>query len=1023
MQRRPTRTANRIALAACLAAATSSVGGLVHAEEGKGNLPPAANRPIDFVKDVQPILASRCYSCHGPDKQKSGYRLDVKAIALEGGDSGGSIIAGNSAVSPFIHYVAGLDEDLRMPAEGDPLTAEQVGILRAWIDQGAVWPDAADNPLEDQRKHWAFQPLSRPVPPAASEGRADWVRNPIDAFISAKLDEKGLAPSAPADKRTLLRRVKFDLVGLPPTPREIARFAADDAPDAYERLVEELLESPQYGERWARHWMDVVHFAETHGNDQDRPRPNAWPYRDYLIRSFNDDKPYAQFVAEQLAGDVLLKGDPQGIVATGFIAAGPWDESSQRDIRDDTIDKTIAQNLDRDDMVTTAMATFTSTTVHCARCHNHKFDPITQAEYYSLQAVFAGVDRANRPYEPDRELSARRQSLAKRKQDLAAGTSAVGLASLLDPSVQADVAAWERTLSTPGGWTTLEASSVASAEGSTPTKQPDGSVVFGGARPERDTYTIVAHTDLKGITAVRLEVLTDAGLRQQGPGRQDNGNLHLSEFKLQAAPRSDPAAVKPLVLENPSADFDQDGWTAAMAIDDKPNTAWGIYPQVGKPHLAVFEVKEPPAHEGGTTLTFTLEQKHGGGHLIGRPRLSVTTDPKPVRAAPALPDVVAAALAIPAETRGDEQKAELALYVLRLRVDEELAALPPPPMVYAAASDFQPEGSFKPAKGPRPVYLLRRGDVRNPLEAAVPGALSCVGGLPAGFDLTDQTDEGGRRAALAAWITDPRNALTWRSIVNRVWHYHFGRGIVDSPNDLGRMGSRPTHPELLDWLASWFLEQGGSLKQLHKLIVTSGAYTQSSRHNAAYATLDAGNLYLWRMNRSRLDAESLRDAVLAITGRLDLAMGGPSVKQFIESPGIHVTPTVDYLGFDVDSPAGRRRSVYRFLFRTLPDPFMDSMDCADASQLTPARNTSVTALQALAMLNNHFIVRQSEHFAERIAQESGALEGQIEAAYQWALGRSPTPKESAALAAYAAKHGLANVCRLILNCNEFMFVQ
>jgi mono/diheme cytochrome c family protein len=985
-------------------------------------LPPAADRPIDFVGDVQPILASRCYSCHGPEKQKSGYRLDVKSIALTGGDQGGSITPGNSAESPFIHFVAGLDEDLRMPAEGDPLTVEQVSVLRAWIDQGAAWPDSADQRQDDPRNHWAFQPLSQTQPPDVEGANGGCVRNPIDAFILVKLNEQGLRHSIPADRRTLLRRVKFDLLGLAPTPEEIAEFADDDAPDAYERLVDRLLSSPQYGERWARHWMDVVHFAETHGNDQDRPRPNAWPYRDYLIRAFNDDKPYAQFVVEQLAGDVLNKDDWQAIVATGFIAAGPWDESSQRDIQGDTIDKTIAQNLDRDDMVTTTMATFTSTTVHCARCHNHKFDPITQAEYYGLQAVFAGVDRANRPYESDRGLGERRRALVKRKQVLAEGVIGVGLAALLDPSVQADVATWERSLeSHVSNWTTLDPVEVASAEGSIYVTQPDGSIVFGAPRPERDTYTIVAHTDATGITAVRLEVLTDPALPHQGPGRQDNGNLHLSEFKVQAAPRENPAAATPIALETPSADFDQDGWTAAMAIDGKENTAWGIYPQVGKPHQAVFELKEPVGHDGGTTFTFTLEQKHGGGHLIGRPRLSVSTSPKPVRAAPALPDTVTAALV--AEARSDEQRAELALYVLRIRLDEELASLPAQPMVYAAANDFQPEGSFKPAGGPRPVNVLRRGDVRAPLEPAAPGALSCLQGLPDKFELTNANDEGSRRAALAAWIVDPRNVLTWRSIVNRVWHYHFGRGIVDTPNDFGHMGSRPSHPELLDWLARRFLDEGGSFKRLHKLIVTSAAYMQSSRHDDANARLDAANVYLWRMNSARLDAESLRDAVLEISGRLDRSMGGPSVKQFIESPGIHVTPMVDYLGFDVDSPASRRRSVYRFLFRTLPDPFMDSMDCADASQLTPARTTSVTALQALAMLNNQFMVRESERFAERMAQGGGSLSSQIDQMFQFALGRSPTVKESAAMVAYAGKHGLANACRLILNSNEFMFVQ
>jgi mono/diheme cytochrome c family protein len=983
-------------------------------------LPRAAERTVDFASDVRPIFAARCYACHGPEKQKSGYRLDVKPIALGGGDIGGAIQPGKSADSSLIHYVSGNDE-LRMPPEGEPLSAEQVGILRAWIDQGADWPSEADGIFADPRDHWAYRPIGLPpVPPTKYEASAV---NPIDVFIAATLESQGMAPSAQADRRTLIRRLSFDLTGLPPTPDDIAHFLGDDSPAAYEKLVDRLLASPHYGERWARHWMDVVHFAETHGNDQDRPRPNAWPYRDYLIRSFNADKPYARFVEEQVAGDVLYPDDPQAIVATGLIAAGPWDESSQRDIRDDTIDKTIAQALDRDDMVTTTISTFASTTIHCARCHHHKFDPITQAEYYGLQAVFAGVDRANRPYDADPSVYERRRALLRQKAELAMGREAVGIDRLLDQTLQASVTRWEEGRAARStNWTTLEALTIVSAEGAQPAKLGDRSIVFAGKRPETDTYILVAETSLTGITAVRLEVLTDEGLPQHGPGRQDNGNLHLSEFRLRASPLVDRSAVIEVALQNPTADFDQAGWTIAMALDGQPKTAWGIYPEVGKPHLAVFECREPIGFAAGTALTFTLEQKHGGGHLIGRVRLSVTTSSQPVRAEPMLPDAVSRALATAPEARSDEQKADLALHVLREQADAELAALPPPALVYAAANDFQPEGSFKPAKTPRPVFVLRRGDVNQPLEPAVPGALSCLSGLPARFDLERPDDEGARRAALAKWLTDPANALTWRSIVNRVWHYHFGRGIVDTPNDLGHMGAPPTHPELLDWLADWFLRRGGSLKELHRLIVTSAAYRQSSRHNEDYAAIDADNRYLWRMNRTRLDAESLRDAVLSITGKLDRTMGGPSVKQFIESPGIHVTPKVDYDSFDVDSPASLRRSVYRFLFRTLPDPFMDSMDCADASQLTPTRNSSVTALQALSMLNNHFMVRQSEHFAERVCRMAGDLPGQIEAVYQLALGRPPNEKEAAALVAYATRHGLANACRLILNSNEFMFV-
>jgi hypothetical protein len=743
-------------------------------------LPPAAARRVDFVKDVRPLFAASCYSCHGDKKHKGDLRLDRKTSAL----GNGAIVPGKSADSPLIQRVAGLDPDQKMPPKGPGLTADQVGILRAWIDQGAVWPDDADS---DRARHWAYQPLKNPLPPAVKH--RDWPRTPIDAFVLSGLEAKGLTPSPPADRRTLIRRVTFDLIGLPPTPAEIDAFLADSSPDAYEKVVDRLLASPHYGERWARHWMDVIHFAETHGHDQDVPRDNAWPYRDYLIHSFNDDKPYARFVEEQISGDILYPNDPQAIVATGFLAAGPWDESSLRDIREDTLDRKVGQYLDRDDMVTTVMSTFVSVTVHCARCHNHKFDPISQRDYYGLQAVFAGIDRADRPYELDPRVAQTRKRLLK----------------------------------------------------------------------------------------LRVE-------------------------------------LQPLSLAGP----------------------------------------------------------------VG--------------------------LVIPAT------------------VGAQLAKLPPVQLVYSGTPDFKPQGSFKPAGGCRPVHVLRRGDIKNPVEPAGPGALSCLPGLDKHFRLSHPDDEGARRVALAKWLNDPNNVLTWRSIVNRVWHYHFGRGIVATPSDFGRMGAAPTHPELLDWLAVHFRDGGGSLKQLHRLIVTSAVYRQSSQHRSDCARADADNHLLWRMNRTRLDAESIRDAVLRVTGKLDPTMGGPSVKQFIQSPGIHRTPKVDYQAFDVDAPSGHRRSVYRFLFRTLPDPFMDTLDCPDSSQFTPVRSSSVTALQALAMLNDRFMVRQSQHFAARLSKVSADINKQIEMAYLLALGRPPRPEEMTRLAAYAKKHGLANVCRLILNSNEFMFV-
>ncbi|HKI36897.1 MAG TPA: DUF1549 and DUF1553 domain-containing protein [Gemmataceae bacterium] len=877
-------------------------------------------------------------------------------------------------------------------------------------------------PTKAAETWWSLEPIVKPVPPAPSGKYAGWPRTPIDRFILAKLLEKGLEPAPPADKRTLLRRVTFDLTGLPPTPEEIDAFLADTSPDAYEKVVERLLASPAYGERWARHWMDVAHYAETHGHDQDRPRPNAWPYRDYLIRSFNSDKPYARFVQEQLAGDVLFPGDADAVVAMGFLATGPWDESSLRDIREDTIDRQIARYLDRDDMVTTAMSTFVSTTAHCARCHDHKFDPISQKDYYALQAVFAGVDKAERAYDADPKLSAKRKQLADEKARL---QSLRGTAdpSLLAAAVQTEVAAWEKRVAAGViAWTVLDPATMKSANGATLTKLPDHSVLSGGKRPETDITSLSAHTDLQGITGVRVEVLTDDSLPQKGPGRQDNGNLHLNEFQVRAAPRSNINESKQVLLKNPAADFNQDGWTVGMAIDGNPKTAWGIYPKVGQPHRAVFELEQPVSFREGTTFIFVFEQTHGGGHLIGRVRVSITTAPQPLTAAEALPDALTAILVVPADKRTDKQRAELALHFLEQKLDREIAALPPQQLVYAAASDFKPDGSFKPSGKPRPVHVLKRGDINKPGEEAKPGTLECVPGLEARFRLATGDDEGSRRVALARWVSDPKNVLTWRSIVNRVWHYHFGRGIVDTPGDFGRMGARPTHPELLDWLAADFLEHGGSLKYLHRLIVTSAAYRQSSRHEPRFAEIDNDNRYLWRMSRTRLDAEELRDAVLLAAGRLDRTMGGPSVKQFNMSPGVHVTPNVDYLNFDVDRREMDRRAVYRFVFRTLPDPFLEALDCPDASQLTPARTVSVTAPQALALLNDKFMVRMSEHLAARATKAGADLPARVASVYRFALGREPTPKEEALLTEYTKKHGLANLCRMVLNCNEFVFV-
>jgi hypothetical protein len=523
---------------------------------------------------------------------------------------------------------------------------------------------------------------------------------------------------------------------------------------------------------------------------------------------------------------------------------------------------------------------------------------------------------------------------------------------------------------------------------------------------------------------VLLEVLTDSALPHQGPGRQDNGNLHLNEFVISVL-RDGEEKPRKLEIASAIADFNQQGWSIDKALDGNAGTAWGIYPEVGKAHRAVFLLKEPYQPAPGERLKIEVHQVHGGGHLIGKWRLSLTGEVKPQLEAAALPGEIAAALAVLPSERTEDQRIALASHYLKDKFERELAALPAQAMVYCGTNRFQADGSFRPATLPRKVQLLHRGDIAQPREEVVPGALSCIPELPAQFTGIDLSQEGARRAALAKWLTDPRNVLTWRSMANRIWQQHFGVGIVDTPSDFGRLGSTPTHPELLDWLAdSLRKDSGGSLKALRRAIVNSATYRQaSSLAQPRASSLDAENRLLWRMHRRRLDAESIRDAALLLAGTLDTRMGGPSDRQFIQKGMDHVTPVVDYLDVPPDHPSNHRRSVYRFIFRTVPDPFHDAMDCPDASQLTPKRNESLTALQALALLNDRIVVRQGERIAEQIAAECPNDVGkQVSRLLTLILGREPRPAEAAQFSAYTQRHGLANACRVLINSNEFLFV-
>lgn len=967
----------------------------------------AAN-PVDFDHEIAPLLASKCLKCHGAAGPEGGLSLTSRDAAYKPLESGhAAVVPQQPQASELLRRVSATDDE-RMPPNGPALTAEEIALLRRWIEEGANWPE-----------HWAYRPLQRPNIPATVSTNG---RTPVDQFLAVIRQQHGLNESLEADRRTLYRRLSVDLHGLLPLPDDVNAFVVDTSPDAYEQLVDRLLSDPRYGERQARHWMDLVHFAETHGHDQDRPRENAWPYRDYLIRAFNEDLPYRQFVEQQVAGDVIEPENPWALVATGFLAAGPWDESSLRDIREDTIDRQIARYLDRDDIITTVMSTFSSTTAHCARCHDHKFDPIAQDDYYALQAVFAATDKGQRVYDPLPEIGRRRADL---EQQLASLPQRVAQRDpeLLEAALTDRVQVWAVDLqSAAKRWQPLEIQTAIARQGSTLTRKDDGSYLASGTRPATETYEITATTPLMSITGWQLEVLSDPELPKSGPGRQDNGNLHLNEVAVFLIDPAQPEAPRKLDITAAEADFNQEAWTISHAIDGNPQSAWGIYPKVGESHRAVFRFRERVALPAGAQLRIELHQLHGGSHLIGRWRIHVTDEATPqLSVEERLPAAVQAAVIKSASERTDDDRRLLAAAYLEDLFKVDLAKLPPKQRVYTGSNRFEPDGGFRPSPQPRPIHILKRGNVTEPLAPAAPGTLTMLAGLPSRFDAS-MTDDGQRRAALARWLTAPANGLTWRSIVNRVWQQHFGRGLVDTTNDFGRLGSAPSHPKLLDWMACELRDHNLGLKSLHRMIVTSAAYRQQSQHQPNAAAVDSDNRYLWRMTRTRLDAESLRDSLLRLSDSLDDRMGGPSVRQFVQTPGIHVTPNVDYAAFDVDNPAFARRSIYRFLFRTIPDPFMDAMDCPDSSQLTPKRSESLTALQALALLNDKLLVRQSTRLAERVRSEWEQPEDQVKVVCRQLLLRNPREEEQPLLVEYVRQYGLDNLVRVLMNSNEFVFV-
>ena len=1016
-------------------------------------LPKAVARKIDFVKEVQPIFAAKCDSCHGAKKQEPAYRLDHKATAFKGGDIGLAIQPGKSAESPLIRYVAGLDPDIKMPPQGERLSAEQIAILRAWIDQGADWPESASVNLKHKNAdHWAFKTPTRPAIPNSKQ--ADRARTVIDNFILAKLDSERLTLSPETDRITWLRRLSLDLIGLPPSADEVDSFLADASADAFEKQVERLLASPHYGERWGRHWLDAARYADSDGFEKDKSR-QVWFYRDWVIDALNRDLPYDQFLIEQLAGDLLPNATQDQLVATGFLRHSMLNEEGGVDPEQFRMDAM----FDRMDAIGKAML---GLTIQCCQCHNHKYDPMTQEEYYRLFA-FLNNDHEAQPVvytaEEQSQIAAIKREIAAVEDELRRSTPDwqrhfAEWEAHTSPTRQRGVSGNERevnnnALTTPSlarraseaEWTTLQLKHVGD-NGQRYFDQGDGSILVAGYAPTKFSAVFQSQPlSLQNITAIRLELLNDPNLPCNGPGRSFMGTCALTEISVEANDAGPTAAPKQAVkliaatadYSNPERVLEANFFDktdkrrvtgpVAFAIDGKDDTAWGIDAGPGRrnqPRNAVFVFEKPVSYENGTVLKITLKQMHGGwnsdDHMnnnLGRFRISATTSAAPV--ADPLPALVRATLSVPREQRTAAQQDTLFSY-WRTTVTEFQAANERIEALWQQWPKGSTQLALMPRERPRDTRVLMRGDFLKPSKSVKPGFPEFLNAsvsreaLAPGQPITtndvrgltpsgSQSGATGNRLTFARWMTDRRNPTTARVIANRIWQAYFGTGIVSTSEDLGVQADPPSHPELLDWLAVELMDHGWSLKHLHRLITLSATYRQSSRVTPELFEKDQFNRLLARFPRVRVEGEIVRDIALAASGLLNERLGGAAI--FSPSPAFLYLPPASYGPFTWTEETGLdryRRGLYTFRRRSTPYPMLTNFDTPNADFACVKRTRSNTPLQALTTLNEVVFLECARALAMLTLTDGGIDdEARLSFAFRRCVSRSPTDIERNAI--------------------------
>ncbi len=944
----------------------------------------AQGRP-SFERDVLPILEGSCTTCHGPELRESGLRLDSEAFVLRGGLSGPAVIPKNPEGSPLLRRILGLDEPA-MPFGSAPLPAEAIAVLREWVDA----LDIAQAP--ERPKHWAYVKPQRPELPAVKDSR--WARNGIDRFVLARLQAEGLTPSEEATKETWIRRLSLDLIGLPPTIEEIDAFLGDDSPDAYEKLVDRLLASPHYGERWARPWLDLARYADTNGYEKDNAR-TMWKYRDWVIDALNRDLSFRDFTIEQIAGDMLPGATVEQRIATGFHRNTLLNQEGGVDDEEARFETLL-------DRVNTTATVWMGTTLACAQCHNHKFDPFTQKEYYQFLAFFDHAD-----YEilklgqgeswvvepeislPTREQAVRSGQIVAEKAELRTRLEAS------TPELEEDQRRWEDAMRrAEEEWTRLSPGEIRSVGGATLSLLEDRSILASGDNPDADTYVLRGSCPLPEIRAVRLEVLEHASLPEGGPGRDSEGNFFLSAFEVDAGPERVRFRVA-------IADDWQDGYEVKRVLSEAPDDGgWAIDKTPSKTPLvrqSVFLPEGPLACPPGTTLTFRFKHEMPkAARNIGRFRISVSGADDPARVA-RLPARLRPALAAPPFDRTDEEKAALArvhrsltplLEPERARISELESELDSLGIVNALVMSERRDYE-------RPSTPLRvRGSFMSPSERVYADVPSILHPLAA--------DQMPNRLGLARWLVSDDNPLTARVTVNRLWEQLFGRGLVETSEDFGIQGSPPSHPELLDWLAIELMEKGWSVKSVLRTIVNSSTYRQSSVVTKELWDRDSYNRLLARGPRVRVDAETVRDVALAASGLLDRRIGGPSAFPY-QLDGIWNRPYSDERWLLSDFPNRYRRGLYTYVRRTSPYPSLTTFDAPSRELCTARRVRTNTPLQALTTLNDPAFFEAAQHLAKRMVKEAGSKAADRAAhGFLLSVSRRPTSEELSQVLAYQA---------------------